>query len=151
MKIEEAINTKFISEQQKAIVNIRYTSNWLSNIQNSFMKQFDLTMPQFNVLRILRGANIPLNIQTIKNRMVEKSPNSTRLLDKLEAKKFILRTNDSEDKRAIMVSITKEGLGVLKSIDKELKEKDFFNISLSDNEAETLSDLLDKLRLGVNQ
>lgn len=151
MKIEEAINTNFISEQQKAIVNIRYTSNWLSNIQNSFMKEFDLTMPQFNVLRILRGAKQALNVQTIKDRMVEKSPNSTRLLDKLEAKSFILRCNDSEDKRAIMVSITKDGLAVLNKIDEELKEKDFFNVSLSDKEAEMLSNLLDKLRLGSIQ
>jgi MarR family transcriptional regulator, 2-MHQ and catechol-resistance regulon repressor len=151
MKIEEAINTNFISEQQKAIVNIRYTSNWLSNIQNSFMKEFDLTMPQFNVLRILRGAKQALNIQTIKDRMVEKSPNSTRLLDKLEAKSFILRCNDSEDKRAVMVSITEGGLAVLNKIDEELKEKDFFNVSLSDKEAELLSNLLDKLRLGSIQ
>lgn len=151
MKIEEAINTNFISEQQKAIVNIRYTSNWLSNIQNSFMKEFDLTMPQFNVLRILRGAKQALNIQTIKDRMVEKSPNSTRLLDKLEAKSFILRCNDSEDKRAVMVSITEGGLAVLNKIDEEFKEKDFFNVSLSDKEAELLSNLLDKLRLGSIQ
>lgn len=151
MKIEEAINTNFISEQQKAIVNIRYTSNWLSNIQNSFMKEFDLTMPQFNVLRILRGAKQALNIQTIKDRMVEKSPNSTRLLDKLEAKSFILRCNDSEDKRAVMVSITEGGLAVLNKIDEELKDKDFFNVSLSDKEAELLSNLLDKLRLGSIQ
>lgn len=151
MKIEEAINTNFISEQQKAIVNIRYTSNWLSNIQNSFMKEFGLTMPQFNVLRILRGAKQSLNVQTIKDRMVEKSPNSTRLLDKLEAKNFILRRNDSEDKRAVMVSITEGGLAVLIRIDEKLKEKDFFNISLSDKEAEILSNLLDKLRLGSIQ
>ena len=72
MKIEEAINTKFISQQQKAVVNIRYTSNWLSSIQNSFMKKYDLTMPQFNVLRILRGAKESINVQKIKDRMVEK-------------------------------------------------------------------------------
>ena len=104
MKIEEAINTKFISEQQKAIVNIRYTSNWLSSIQNSFMKKYDLTMPQFNVLRILRGAKGSINVQTIKDRMVEKSPNLTRLIDKLESKQFLSRSNSSNDKRTILVT-----------------------------------------------
>ena len=146
MKIEEAINTKFISEQQKAIVNIRYTSNWLSSIQNSFMKKYDLTMPQFNVLRILRGAKGSINVQTIKDRMVEKSPNLTRLIDKLESKQFLSRSNASNDKRTILVTITNEGLDVLNRIDIDLKNEDFFNLSLSDDEANTLSSLLDKVR-----
>lgn len=146
MKIEEAINTKFISEQQKAIVNIRYTSNWLSSIQNSFMKKYDLTMPQFNVLRILRGAKGSINVQTIKDRMVEKSPNLTRLIDKLESKQFLSRSNSSNDKRTILVTITNEGLDVLNRIDIDLKNEDFFNLSLSDDEANTLSSLLDKVR-----
>lgn len=146
MKIEEAINTKFISEQQKAIVNIRYTSNWLSGIQNSFMKKYDLTMPQFNVLRILRGAKESINVQKIKDRMVEKSPNLTRLIDKLESKQFLSRSNASNDKRTILVSITPEGLNVLDRIDIDLKNEDFFNLNLSDQEANTLSNLLDKVR-----
>ena len=146
MKIEEAINTKFISEQQKAIVNIRYTSNWLSSIQNSFMKKYDLTMPQFNVLRILRGAKGSINVQTIKDRMVEKSPNLTRLIDKLESKQFLSRSNSSNDKRTILVTITNEGLDVLNRIDIYLKNEDFFNLSLSDDEDNTLSSLLDKVR-----
>ena len=146
MRIEEAINTKFISDQQKAIVNIRYTSNWLGNLQNSFMKKFDLTMPQFNVLRILRGANSNLNVQTIKERMVEKSPNLTRLLDKLESKSFISRCHDIKDKRTIVVSITKGGLDVLSNIDIDLKDQDFFKLSLTNEEANTLSNLLDKVR-----
>ena len=146
MNIEEAINTKFISEQQKAIVNIRYTSNWLSGIQNSFMKKYDLTMPQFNVLRILRGAKESINVQKVKDRMVEKSPNLTRLIDKLESKNFLSRSNASNDKRAILVSITAEGLNVLDRIDIDLKNEDFFNLNLSDQEANTLSNLLDKIR-----
>lgn len=146
MNIEEAINTKFISEQQKAIVNIRYTSNWLSGIQNSFMKKYDLTMPQFNVLRILRGAKESINVQKVKDRMVEKSPNLTRLIDKLESKNFLSRSNSSNDKRTILVSITAEGLNVLDRIDIDLKNEDFFNLNLSDQEANTLSNLLDKIR-----
>lgn len=146
MKIEEAINSKFNSVQQKAIVNIRYTSNWLGNIQNSFMSKFDLTMPQFNVLRILRGASGPLMMQTIKDRMVEKSPNSTRLLDKLDSKGFISRCNDAKDKRAVFVTITQLGLDILAKIDSDIKEEEFFKTQLTDNEAEMLSFLLDKIR-----
>lgn len=146
MKIEEAINSKFKSSQQKAIVNIRYTSNWLSNIQNTFMSKHDLTMPQFNVLRILRGANSSLMMQTIKERMVEKSPNTTRLLDKLELKGFISRCTDIKDKRAVNVSISQLGLAILSKLDSEIKEEEFLVTNLSDEEAEILSSLLDKIR-----
>lgn len=146
MKIEEAINSKFKSVQQKALINVRYTSNWLSNFQNSFMCKHGLTMPQFNVLRILRGANSALMMQTIKERMVEKSPNTTRLLDKLELKEFISRCHDAKDKRAVLVSITQQGLDILSKIDEDLKDEDFLNTNLSDEEAELLSSLLDKIR-----
>jgi len=152
MRIDEAINTTFKSEQQKAIVNIRYTSNFLSNIQNNFMLKFELTMPQFNVLRILRGANESLMTQTIKDRMVEKSPNTTRLLDKLESKKFIERKQDKlKDKRAVIVSITQKGLEVLNEIDKGLIDNNLLNIGLDNNEAIQLSNLLDKLRVNFQK
>jgi len=103
-------------------------------------------MAQFNVLRILRGANSALMMHTIKERMVEKSPNTTRLLDKLELKKFISRCHDAKDKRAVLVSITQQGLDILSNIDEDLKDEDFLNTNLSDEEAELLSSLLDKIR-----
>jgi DNA-binding MarR family transcriptional regulator len=78
--------------------------------------------------------------------MVEKSPNLTRLIDKLESKQFLSRSNASNDKRTILVTITNEGLDVLNRIDIDLKNEDFFNLSLSDDEADTLSSLLDKVR-----
>jgi len=146
-KIEEIIQTKFVSNQQKAIVNLRYTSNYLSNIQNNFMLEFDLTMPQFNVLRILRGSKSAISIQDIKERMVEKSPNTTRLLDKLVDKGFIERSNSvSSDKRKNFITIKESGLEVLSQIDNKISNKDFFQNKLTDEEAETLSFLLDKLR-----
>jgi MarR family 2-MHQ and catechol resistance regulon transcriptional repressor len=146
-KIEEIIQTKFVSNQQKAIVNLRYTSNYLSNIQNNFMIEFDLTMPQFNVLRILRGSKSAISIQDIKERMVEKSPNTTRLLDKLVDKGFVERSNSvSSDKRKNFIAITESGLEVLSQIDSKISNEDFFQNKLTDEEAETLSSLLDKLR-----
>ena len=146
-RIEDLIKAKFISSQQKAIVNIRFTSNFLNNNQNLFMKDFDLTMPQFNVLRILRGAKKAVSIQEVKNRMIEKSPNTTRLIDKLELKGFVLRVaQTNEDKRKVNLEITTKGLDVLSSIDQRIDESNLFKHQLSDEEAEQLSFLLDKIR-----
>jgi DNA-binding MarR family transcriptional regulator len=146
MKIEEAIHSTFSSPQQKAIVNIRYTSNYLGNIQSNFMAQYDLSMPQFNILRILRGAKGQINVNTVKDRMVEKSPNTTRLMDKLIDKGLIERFRCTEDRRVVYVNITQEGLDLLSEIDKNLDVNSLIRAELSDEEANLLSDLLDKVR-----
>lgn len=151
MKIEDVIQTKFNSPQQKAIVNIRYTSNYLGNIQNNIMGKFDLTMPQFNILRILRGAKIAINVNTVKERMLEKSPNTTRLMDKLIEKGLIERKRCEEDKRVIYVQITEKGLGLLTEIDQNSEIKQLMQPNISDDEANLLSDILDKLRVGYIQ
>jgi DNA-binding MarR family transcriptional regulator len=146
MKIEEIIHTKFQNPQQKAVVNIRITSNYLGNIQNQFISQFDLTMPQFNILRILRGAKTAININTVKERMIEKSPNTTRLMDKLIEKGLIERVRCNEDRRVVYVEISKMGLELLAEIDKHFNTASFAQINLTDDEAEQLSVLLDKVR-----
>jgi MarR family transcriptional regulator, 2-MHQ and catechol-resistance regulon repressor len=146
MKIDEIIKANFQSPQQKVIVNIRYTSNCLSNTQNSFMARFDLTMPQFNILRILRGAKEPISVNTVKDRMIEKSPNTTRLMDKLIDKKLIERVRCDDDRRVVFVKISQEGLKLLSQIDNEFNSNSMNKVDLSNDEAELLSDLLDKLR-----
>lgn len=148
MKIEDALKSSFRSPQQKAIVNIRYTSNFLGHIQNDFMDRYDLTMPQFNILRILRGAKGEINVNTVKERMIEKSPNTTRLMDKLIDKGLIERSRCLEDRRVVFVKITKNGLSLLDEIDKCMDVNSLIETKLSDKEAEILSDLLDKVRLG---
>ena len=149
MKIEEELNqNKFQNIQHRAMVNIRFTSNFISNIQNSFLNTYGLTEPQFNILRILRGAKGELNINTIKERMIEKSPNLTRLMDKLDAKKFIIRSNSADDRRVVFAEITEIGLEILAVLDEAINEKKNILLphSITDEEAETLSLLLDKVR-----
>jgi MarR family 2-MHQ and catechol resistance regulon transcriptional repressor len=146
MKIDEALQTKFKSPQQKAIINIRFTSNFLGNIQQNTMNQYDLSMPQFNILRILRGAGEAINVNTVKDRMVEKSPNTTRLMDKLIDKGLIERTRCEDDRRVVFVKISENGLSVLSEIDKNTDINLLINAGLTDEEANTLSDLLDKTR-----
>lgn len=146
MEIGEAIKSKFQSSQQKAIINVRYTSNWMANIQNSYMNQFDISMAQFNILRILRGAKEALNVNTVKERMIEKSPNTTRLMDKLIEKGLIDRVRCEHDRRVVYVSISKTGLALLAKIDIDFAQVFLFSENLTATEAETLSHLLDKLR-----
>ena len=148
MKIEEAIKSRFPSPQVKAIVNLRYTANYVGGIQNTFMSQYGLTMPQFNILRILRGAGEEITVNTIKDRMIEKSPNTTRLMDKLIDKGLISRTRCTEDRRVVYIKITDEGLELLAEIDVNFNDKRgmFVPHNFTDEEANQLSDLLDKLR-----
>lgn len=148
MKIEEAINSKLPDPRVKAIVNLKYTANAVGAAQNAFMSQYGLTMPQFNILRILRGAGTEITVNTVKDRMIEKSPNTTRLMDKLIDKKLISRTRCNEDRRVVYVEISKDGLELLAEIDKGLSKEGsrFIPKGLTDEEAILLSELLDKLR-----
>ena len=140
------IKSKFRNARHKAVVNLRYTSNYIGNIQNSYMAQYDLSMPQFNILRILRGANGAISVNTVKDRMVEKSPNTTRLMDKLIDKGLMERVRCEEDRRVVYVSITKAGLDLLAKIDEDSESKLDVSGNLTEAEAEQLSTLLDKLR-----
>jgi DNA-binding MarR family transcriptional regulator len=138
------INSKFKDNKVKALLNIIYTANWISSEQNTFFKPFGLSPQQYNILRILRGAGEPLKVQTIKERMIERAPNATRLMDKLCAKSLIERIACPDDRRVVHINITNEGVKLLTAIDKELKHDYIEN--LTDEEASHLSDLLDKIR-----
>ncbi|MFK2820154.1 MarR family transcriptional regulator [Flavobacteriaceae sp. LMIT009] len=138
------INSKFTDSRVKALLNIVYTANWISSEQNAFFKPYGLSPQQYNILRILRGANEPLKVQTIKERMIERAPNATRLMDKLCGKILIERIACPEDRRVVHITITEEGLNLLAKIDKELKPDYFKN--LTEEEANNLSGLLDKIR-----
>lgn len=142
--LSKDINSKFENNRVKALLNIIYTANWIASCQNEFFKDFGISPQQYNILRILNGAGEPLNVQTIKDRMLERSPNATRLMDKLCSKNFIKRLPSEHDRRVVKIEITKEGKGLLESIPKNLN-KDLLK-NLNEEEAEQLSHLLDKMR-----
>lgn len=142
--ISKDIQSKFANAKVKALLNIIYTANWINSIQNEFFKPFGISPQQYNILRILRGSKKPLKVQTIKERMLERAPNATRLMDKLCAKELIRRLPCPTDRRVVFIEITTNGLGLLKTIDKDFKEDLLDNLTLE--EAEKLSDLLDKIR-----
>lgn len=142
--LSKDINSKFENYRVKALLNIIYTANWIASTQNEFFKPFGISPQQYNILRILNGAGKPLKVQTIKDRMIERSPNATRLMDKLCAKNYINRLPSENDRRVVKISITKVGQQLLASIPKNVTA----NVleKLNEEEAEQLSSLLDKMR-----
>jgi len=148
MKIDEVIKSTFQSSGQRAMVNLRYTSNFFGTKQNKFMAEFGLSLPQYNILRILRGAKKFISVNDVKSRMIEKSPNTTRLMDKLFSKDLIERERCESDRRVVFVKISEAGLDLLLTIDNEFQSEraSMFSVNLTDEEADTLSDLLDKMR-----
>ena len=104
------INSTFPSEHVKAIINIKYTANWIENKSNHVLKPFKISVQQYTILRILRGAKEKVTVQTVKDRMIEKSPNTTRLMDKLCAKNLMERVRCENDRRVVYVQIASLGL-----------------------------------------
>ena len=142
--ISKDIKSSFISNKVKALINIKYTSNWLNSKENEFFKPYGISPQQYNILRILRGAKERTKVQIVKDRMIERAPNATRLMDKLCDKNLIERERCEHDRRVVYVKITNQGLVLLSTID-ENKNLSFLD-NLTDKEAETLSNLLDKIR-----
>lgn len=147
MKIEDEIKQqKFKTPHQKAVINLIYTTSWMQGKQKDIFKTFNITLQQFNILRILRGQHPNSTSATeIKSRMLDKNSDVSRLLDRLLAKKVITKRVSPSDKRAADVNLTEEGLELLKAIDKKQNQIDNV-LLLNDEEAAMLSDLLDKSR-----
>lgn len=142
--LSKDIQSSFPSNKVKALINIKYTANWLNSKEVEFFKPFGLSPQQYNILRILRGAGKPTKVQIVKERMIERAPNATRMLDKLLDKQLINRERCKLDRRVVYIEITKKGLGLIDEIAKN-KTVDFLH-QITEKEAALLSDLLDKLR-----
>ena len=144
MELEKEINQKkFRNESHKLMVNIIYTFNWLNGQQSDFLKPFDITYQQFNVLRILRGQQMqPASIKLIRDKMSDAS----RIVEKLRMKGLVERHICQHDRRSCQVFITQKGMDLLSKIDtNEVKQTDLM-IALSEKEKVELNLLLDKLR-----
>ena len=138
------INSTFPNERVKALLNIKYTANYLDTIGNTFLKPFNISEQQYNILRILRGAKEAITVNAVKDRMVQKSPNSTRLMDKLCDKGFIERVRCENDRRVVYVKINDDGLALLNKIN--MNEFGSCLNKISEKEAKQLNNILDKLR-----
>ncbi|MES2515880.1 MAG: MarR family transcriptional regulator [Bacteroidota bacterium] len=148
MKLEDEIQQKkFKSIEQKLMLNIIYTSNWISSKQGSFFKDSDISSQQYNVLRILRGQfPNPCSIKLIKERMLDRMSDASRIVDKLNTKKLLIRRECPNDRRSVDVIITEAGLELLHSLDHVDDISKQTLKSLTTEDINTLNDLLDKLR-----
>ena len=144
---EDIKQEKFKSEFSKAVVNILFTNSWIGQKNAQLFKSNGLTTPQFNILRILRGQHPkPATVNLLIERMLDKSSNASRIVDRLEEKGLVIRKQCSNDRRAVDVLISESGLELLQKMDVEMDQWETENNSLTEKEAETLNFLLDKLR-----
>lgn len=149
MDIEDKIKSTIpLKQASKTVVNMLYTSRIVEEKVTFALKAEELTHQQFNVLRILRGQKgNPANLSTIQERMIDKSSNTTRLIDKLILKKFVKRQICKNNRRKIEVFITPEGLKLLEKLDPIIDNTNQkIVINLSSEELYQLNNLLDKLR-----
>ncbi|WP_215226660.1 MarR family winged helix-turn-helix transcriptional regulator [Echinicola shivajiensis] len=148
MKLEDAIQQKtFKSPMNKAVVNLLYTQSYIVTQQVKLFKPYGISPEQYNVLRILRGHHPePMTVSSIQDRMLNKMSNASRLVEKLKQKGFVNRKECPNDRRQVDINITKEGLTLLEKLDEEIQRLNKEVINLSEEEANTLNDLLDKLR-----
>jgi DNA-binding MarR family transcriptional regulator len=148
MKIEDEIKqSTFKDEFQKALINLVFTTGWLQQQQSSRFKEFGLTLPQFNILRILRGQHPkPATVNLLIERMLDKTSNASRIVDKLEVKQLVTRTVCPSNRRAVDIRITEAGLTLLRQLDVVMENQQLGLQNLTSDEATQLSNLLDKIR-----
>lgn len=148
MKLEDEIKQdKFRNNYQRAILNIYYTNCFISAQFQEVLKDHEITLQQFNILRILRG-QVPkaASMGLIKERMIDKSSDVSRLVERLRTKKLVERKACRKDRRQMDVKITNTGLGLLAKMDGCEKQMDKVLSNLSEKEARQLNKLLDKIR-----
>jgi DNA-binding MarR family transcriptional regulator len=148
MKIEEEIQqSKFRNEFQKLAINLLFTANWLDNKHREFLKEYDITVQQFNVLRILRGQHPkPVSVSDIRQRMIDKMSDVSRIVERLRLQGFLLRVECEQDRRLVDVTITNKGLDLLTLIDQRMDDMELVLHQVSETEAQALNELLDKIR-----
>ena len=148
MGLEKDIQqSSFSGQNQKAVINLIYTYHWVTERIKNILLEEDITLQQYNILRILRGSDPrPLSTLMIRDRMMDKMSDTSRIVDRLLLKKLVSKRLCNTDKRLVDVSITKEGKAMLQRIDERDNEMRKVMEMLNEDELITLNKLLDKLR-----
>jgi len=147
MGIDKDIHsTNFRNKYHKAVVNIIFTNNWIMERHKEIFDRGDITPQQYNILRILRGAKQPLSTLQIRQRMLDKMSDTSRIVDRLLKKGLVSKVVREADKRLVDVSITETGLDLLTQLDGYNDEIDKILSNISEHEVEQLNLLLDKIR-----
>lgn len=147
MGLEDEIRQrKFRNEHQKAAINLIYTANWLNERMKYFFDDHQVTSQQFNILRILRGAGEPLSTMQIRERMLDRMSDTSRIVDRLLKKGMVRKTICKTDRRLVDVIIAEKGMQMLTALDTRSAEMDAILSNLDDSDAHEINRLLDKMR-----
>ncbi|MBT8220622.1 MAG: MarR family transcriptional regulator [Bacteroidia bacterium] len=136
----------FRDNRHKAIVNLLYTNGWLVGKLRALFKQYDLTEKQYNILRILKGTDKPLTTSVIRNRLLDKMSDTTRVIERMMKKGLVVKKVNKTDRRLVDITLSNKGEQLLLDTDKITIEVDAIATELTLEEAGKLSDLLDKMR-----
>jgi DNA-binding MarR family transcriptional regulator len=151
MGIEKDIQqTNFRNEFQKMGINIIYTAHWLNEKMGQILSTEDITQQQYNILRILRGSDAPLSTLKIRERMLDKMSDTSRIVDRLIVKDLVEKFACVKDKRLVDITVTKKGLQLLEKLDALNEQIDSILKGVSEKEATTMNQILDKLREDSN-
>lgn len=145
--IDSEIKSKFTSDKHRFVTNLVFTANWIQNAFNEDLKPYKISSQQYSILRILKGVGDWARMSEVKDGLLEKSPNTTRLADKLIQKQLIERKASETDRRVVYVRISKKGLELFEEINKqESIIQKALDQNISTKEAKLISSVLDKLR-----
>ena len=147
MELEKEIQSKFESEYHKVIVNVIFTNGWVSGVLKQTLMKHDITVQQYNILRILRGQYPkPATINLLKERMLDKMSDASRIVDRLVQKHLVVRNVNQKDRRAVDIVIAEKGLQLLKILDPLITPLELLKTNLTPEEVRQLNQLLDKMR-----
>ncbi len=146
--MEQAIkSTNFRNEIHKAGLNILYTAWWLKTLMSKELKEYGLTHEQYNVLRILKGKHPErICVKEIAGRMIEKSSNVPRIIDRLETKKLVKRVSSDSDKRETVIILTQAGINILQHSTDRINKITDESIQISEKKAALLNQVLEEIR-----
>ncbi len=147
MRIEKEIPQNYFRNQgHKALVNILFTSNWILERLKEFLQEEDITHQQYNILRILQSSGKPLSTLQIREQMLDKMSDTSRIVERLLKKELVNKQVCATDKRLVDVTLTDKGLHLLSRLDSKTEQIDSIISTLSGDEVNTINLLLDKLR-----
>ncbi|TDH18336.1 MarR family transcriptional regulator [Segetibacter sp. 3557_3] len=149
MKIEQEIQQEtFRNEYQKVTINLLFSSNWVLEQIRLLLEKEDITPQQYNILRIVKGSSQPLSTLQIRERMIDKMSDTSRIVERLMKKGLLNKITCSHDKRLVEISLTGKGMELLERLTVNNTQLDAITGNLSPEEAKTLNSLLDKMRGG---
>jgi DNA-binding MarR family transcriptional regulator len=147
MGIEQDIQQpNFRNEFQKMGINLLFTANWLNEQIGKMLSEEGVTQQQYNILRILRGSATPLSTLKIRERMLDKMSDTSRIVDRLIAKELVVKNTCEKDKRLVDITLSPKGLNLVDQLDQFNERIDALLKGINESEAQTMNQILDKIR-----